>query len=384
MKPIKVLIATGTMNAGGAETIIMEQLRQRTDAVEYSILIHYAGKISKGVYDEEIKDFDIPVIYIHSVGSVGERQYMNEFCQIVEEKGPFDVVHSHLNAVGGIIVKAAKKAGIKSRIVHCHADITFKGNWISRMINEVKLQYMRMYIDKYANQFWACSEDAAKRLFYQKRLQDSVVIPNIIDVEKYLTDETMISGAKAKFGLLGKQIIGAVGRIARIKNYEFVVELLKRLKDKNQMFEFVCLGRIADEEYYEEIVNKARKLGVYEQLHFLGNSTDIAFDIHCFDIFVMPSYSEGFGMAAIEAQAAGIPSVASEGVPKIVDVGAGLIEFISIQDMERWTNIIMKKCKEKPVADHKFLIECFDKKGFNSVTTARRIEQKYKVMNREA
>lgn len=243
---------------------------------------------------------------------------------------------------------------------------------------------MRVYIDKYANQFWACSEDAAKRLFYQKRLQNSVVIPNIIDVAKYLTDETMDSDAKTKFGLQGKQIIGAVGRIARIKNYEFIVELLESLKDKNQIFEFVCFGRIADKEYYEELINKAKKLGVYEQLHFLGNSTDIASDIHCFDIFVMPSFSEGFGMASIEAQAAGIPSIVSKGVPQIVDVGVGLIDFISIEDVNAWTRTIIEKSKEKPVIDNQFIIECFDKKGFNSVTTARRIEQRYKVMKREA
>ena len=327
---------------------------------------------------------NIPVIYIHSVGSVGEKRYVNEFCQTVKENGPFDVVHSHLNAVGGIIVKAAEKAGIKIRIVHCHADITFKGNWFSRMINEVKLQYMRTYIDKYANQFWACSEAAAKRLFYKKRFQDAVVIPNIIDVTKYLTYETAACDAKAKFGLQGKQIIGAVGRIARIKNYEFIVELLEKLKENNQKFEFVCFGRIADEEYYEEINNKAKKSGVYEQLHFLGNSTDIASDIHCFDIFVMPSFSEGFGMASIEAQAAGIPSIVSKGVPQIVDVGAGLIDFISTEDIDTWTRTVIEKSKEKSVIDNQFIVECFDKKGFNSATTAKKIEQKYKAMKKEA
>lgn len=381
---IKVLVATGTMNAGGAETIIMEQFRQKTDAVEYTVLIHYAGKISEGLYDGEIKNLNIPVIYIYSVGSLGERRYIDEFCQMVEKYGPFDVVHSHLNAIGGVIAKASKKAGIKSRIVHCHADITFKGNWLDRMINEFKLQYMRVYIDKYANQFWACSEDAAKRLFYQKRLQNSVVIPNIIDVSKYLTDETIVSGAKAKFRLQDKKVIGAVGRIAKIKNYEFIVDLLKSLKDKGQIFDFVCFGRIVDEEYYEDIVHKAKKLGVYEQLHFFGNSTDIAFDIHCFDIFVMPSFSEGFGMASIEAQAAGIPSIVSKGVPDIVDVGAGLIQFISTEDMDTWIRCILKISKKKPVIDNQFLVECFDKKGFNSVTTARKIEQKYEMMKREA
>ena len=128
---VTVLIATGTMNAGGAETLIMEMLRQKTDRINYIMLIHYAGEVEVGVYDEEIRSLGIPIVYIPSVGSVGANKYIKEFERVIRQIEHVDIIHSHLNGVGGIIAKAAKKAGIKNRIVHCHADITFKGSKLS-------------------------------------------------------------------------------------------------------------------------------------------------------------------------------------------------------------------------------------------------------------
>ena len=380
---MKVLIATGTMNAGGAETLIMEQLRQKSENIEYILLIHNLGNVVEGIYDAEIKSMGVPIINIGSVGYLGQRKYIEEFCKIVKDYGPFDVIHSHLNAVGGVISKAAKKAGIKNRIVHCHADITFKGNIVSRTIDELKLQFMRMYIDRYATDYWACSKEAAKRLFYLKRIPDSVVIPNIIDVSKYLKKSDSKEKAKEKFGLQGRLVIGAVGRIARIKNYEFVIDLLNTLKKNGIIADFVCFGRVVNEDYYNGILEKAKQLGIIEQLHFLGNSVDVAFDIHCFDIFVMPSYSEGFGMAAIEAQAAGIPSIASTGVPNIVDVKAGLIDFVSIDDIELWVEKIKSLIDNDIGVENEFITNCFDKCGFNSVTASKEIEKKYLEMKFE-
>ena len=380
---VRILIAIGTMNAGGAETLVMEQLRQKSENVEYTMLIHNSGEVVEGVYDSEIRAMGVQIINIGSVGHLGQKKYIEEFCKIVKDYGPFDVIHSHLNAVGGVISKAAKRAGIKNRIVHCHADITFRGNIFSKTINELKLQLMRMYIDRYATDYWACSKEAAKRLFYSKRLPASVVIPNIIDVSKYLKKPYSKEKAKEKFGLQDRFVIGAVGRIAKIKNYEFVIELLASLKENGTNADFVCFGRVVDEEYYNGILEKARQFDVVDQLHFLGNSTDVASDIHCFDVFVMPSYSEGFGMAAIEAQAAGIPSIVSKGVPDIVDVDAGLIDFISTDNVELWVRRINSLFNNDVDVKNEEILDCFDKSGFNSVTTAKTIENKYLAMKFE-
>ncbi|MBR0414988.1 MAG: glycosyltransferase [Clostridia bacterium] len=377
---VKVLLCTGEMNAGGAEALIMEMLRQHSGAVEYTVLVHYAGEKKKGVFDDEIAALGVRMIHIPSVGSVGQKQYTALLKDINEQYGPFDVIHSHLNGIGGAIAKAAKKISIPARIVHCHADITFKGSFISRLKNEAVLQLMRAYIDKYATHFWACSEPAAKRLFYKKRLKTAVIIPNIIDAEKYLKQPGYAEAAKQRFSLEQEKVLGAVGRIAPIKNYEFIIRLLKILKDRGEKFTFVCFGRVLEKEYFDSLLALAEQEGVEKQVQFLGNSENVADDIHCFDIFLMPSHSEGFGIAAIEAQAAGIPVIASEGVPRIVDVGAGLIDFLDTQEPRQWAERIEALTKQPKQVGNETIIACFNEKGLNSKTAIQKIEQQYLAM----
>ena len=242
---------------------------------------------------------------------------------------------------------------------------------------------MRLYIDRYANHFWACSPEAAKRLFFKKRLNAAVIIPNIIDVQKYLKQPNSVKEAKKRFSLEEEMVLGAVGRIAPIKNYEFVIHLLKALKQKGQTFTFVCFGRVLEEAYFESLLQLAKKEGVENQVRFLGNSENIAEDIHCFDIFLMPSHSEGFGIAAIEAQAAGIPVLASEGVPPIVDVGAGLIDFLALSEPEQWAEKIKELSTGTKKVENDTILSCFNQKGLNSKTAVQSIEQQYTAMNQK-
>lgn len=377
MNNISVLIATGTMNAGGAESLIMEMLRRKSKRIQYTMLIHYTDKIEKGVYDDEIRSMNIPIEYIPSVGSIGIKHYILEFEKVIRKIGSVDILHSHLNAVGGVIAKAAKKVGIPSRIVHCHADITFTGNKINVIKNEIKLALMKVYVNRYANHFWGCSENALRRLF--RKNKNGKIIPNVIYVKDYLMTEEKRSQAKNKYQMEGHLVLGSVGRIARIKNYEFVLKVLKELKDRGRQVDFICFGRVTDEAYFFELCGLADKLGVTENVHFKGNSTNISFDLGCFDLFIMPSKSEGFGMAAIEAQAAGLPTIVSTGVPELIDIGAGLVTFLSIEDERKWADVIeeMKMMK----IENDIILSYFDNKGFNSETMVRSIEEEYLAMS---
>lgn len=377
---IRVVIATGIMNAGGAETLIMELLREKSSYINYTLLIHYEESPQIGVYDEEIKQMNIPVVYIPSVGSIGIKQYEKQFCKVMKQIGHVDVLHSHLNAVGGIITKAAKQAGIQNRVVHCHADVVFKGSKINIIKQEIKLAVMKMYVNKYATYFWACSDEAGRRLFYRNKKQ--TIIPNVINVNNYLMTAEKVKNAKLKFQMQDQFVIGAIGRIARIKNYEFIIRLLAQMKEQGEIAQFVCFGRVVDEVYFCDINRLAEEIGVMDQVHFMGNSMNISSDIGCFDVFLMPSYSEGFGMAALEAQAAGIPAIVSTGVPKLIDVGAELVQFIPLEDRMRWINSILNSKKNERV-DNQTILKNFNARGYNSEIMVCRIEEQYRIMKME-
>lgn len=372
-----MLIATGVMNAGGAETLIMELIRQKSQVVEYIMLIHYEKEIASGVYDEEIQQLGVPIVYIPSVGSVGLRQYATKFDQVMQKLGKVDILHIHLNGVGGMIAKVAKNAGIHHRIVHCHANITFTGSKMDVLKNEIKLLIMKAYVNKYANHCWACSEEAGQRLFHkQKKI---CVIPNVINVNKYLMTPEKIQSAKSKFQMEGCVVIGAVGRISRIKNYELAIRLVAELKEKGKEVHFICFGRVVDQQYFDELMQMTRELGVMEQIHFQGNSTNVSFDIGCFDVFIMPSHSEGFGMAALEAQAAGLPTLVSTGLPKSIDMGINLVQFIATENIQEWVQAVLNVQEKSRVENH-IILEGFNKKGFHSEVVVESIEAQYLQM----
>lgn len=370
-----ILIANGIMNAGGTETLIMEMLRHQTGRVRYIMLIHYAVEITKGVFDEEIRALGVQMVYIKSVGSLGIKGYCQEFQKVVGALGQIDIIHSHLNANGGIICMAAKQMGIKYRICHCHADIKFKGSKMQNLKEEISLAILKVFVNHYGNRFWACSKAAWKRLFYGWHNQ--VVIPNMIDAEKYLSSPEEREKAKAAIGMEGKLVIGSVGRVARIKNYELAISTIAELKMKGTEAHFVCYGRFDENDAYcSQLLNQAKEMGVTEFVHFKGNTTQVAQDIKAFDVFLMPSTTEGFGMAAIEAQAAGIPTLLSTGVPRIVDIESGLASFYPLNDTSKWVEGV-QNALHIPRPSNEKIMECFDAKGYNSRTMTKVIENKY-------
>lgn len=366
-----VVIATGAMNAGGTESLIMEMLRHSTGRVRYIMLIHCEGAARPiGVFDEEIRRLGVEMEYIGSIGSLGIRGYIAAFKRFATRTGRINIVHSHLNASGGVISMAAKKCGISHRICHCHADIHFTGGVISKIKNEITLTGMKGLIELFATERWACSDAAWKRLYMPWRKE--VVIDNMIDTRRYLASVEKIQDAKRRFGLEGKFVVGAVGRVAPIKNYQLILNAIA-----NSDVHFVCFGRFdLNNPYCWSLDKLANELGITGRVHWMGNSNNVAEDIHCIDLFVMPSFTEGFGMAAIEAQAAGIPALLSSGVPSIVDLGIGLVRFLDPADEKIWREIITNRPK-RPEISEGTILNAFDQKGFDSPKAVNSIENRY-------
>lgn len=378
-KPV-IVVATGIMNAGGTESLIMETFRNASDRIKYILLIHEDDPTRKGVFDDEIEKIGIEKYYIGSVGKLGVNGYIQAFKDFSDTVGHIDIVHSHLNGIGGIISLAAKKAKIQHRICHCHADIRFRGSNISKIKNEITLQGMKFFIEGYATDRWACSVPAWKRLFYP--WHKKVIIDNMIDTQCYLATAAKRSKAKDKFGLTGQFIIGAVGRVAPIKNYECILKALVGLDAH-----FVCFGRFnLSDGYCKSLDNLAKNLGVSDRVHWLGNSNEISSDIHCIDLFVMPSITEGFGMAAIEAQAASIPSILSTGVPKIVDTGLGLVKFLNPSNPDEWHNEFSNRLADRnsfKILPADRILNNFTKKHFDSPSAVKEIENRYIELTEE-
>ena len=99
-----------------------------------------------------------------------------------------------------------------------------------------------------------------------------------------------------------------------------------------------------DELY--SVQKKTNELELNDKVLFIGSTDTVNDYMNMFDIFLMPSLYEGLGIVGIEAQATGLPVIASLGVPQIMKV-TNNVSFINLDDKEQWIDEILKYSSKK-------------------------------------
>ena len=102
------------------------------------------------------------------------------------------------------------------------------------------------------------------------------------------------------------------GRLERQKNQSFLLDVFSRILERCPSAELCIAG---DGNLREMLEQKANDLGISERTHLIGSVNNISAYLKAADVFVFPSLFEGLGISAIEAQACGLPTLASDCIP---------------------------------------------------------------------
>ncbi|MGX7109220.1 glycosyltransferase [Facklamia miroungae] len=190
-----------------------------------------------------------------------------------------------------------------------------------------------------------CSRSSVEELFNLKPDASFVVIPNSIEPNDFFFDwEDKKAAHNFWLSTFNKRsdnslLIGQIGRLTAVKNHSFTFDIVSYSKTQTQQLLLVIAGDGADRDSLEAQVHQKE---IERQVFFAGRISPIRELLVGIDLLIMPSLSEGFGTIAIEAQAAGVPVVASDQIPQEVDLGFGLIQFVSLDsDPEFWYQSII-------------------------------------------
>ena len=372
------------MNRGGGEVMLMDIYKNISSDFHFHFLVNYKIKkgIIKGDFDEEIISKGAKIYHIPTQWDIGPFKYIKQFKQICNEIGMPDIIHIHMNAKSGIIALAAKRAGVKRVIVHSHADLKFRGNFISKLASNLELQFQKILISKYADFYWGCSQEANLSMFYKRILtpQKSAIINNAVDVNAFQNVSVeAVKQLRSSYKLDDKTIvIGNVGRIVSHKNVLFIIDVLNLLNKKTIDFKFVFAGRADQEQYLEEIFDKAKQYNIFDKIIYLNIREDIPVVVNSFYRFIAPALKEGLRLVEVEAQAAGLPCFLYKGFPKTVDMKIGLVTFFDTFDTENWSNAILNRTTKNKNKEQIF--EAIASKGFDIKSNTLKIEQLYKEM----
>lgn len=107
-------------------------------------------------------------------------------------------------------------------------------------------------------------------------------------------------------------VIGTVGRIERIKGQDVLLEAFGRLKCRHPHIRLLLAGGISEPDFEADCRKIIDRHGLKDCVDFLGHQEDVASFLSRLDIFVLPSLSEAFPRALLEAMAAGKAVIATD------------------------------------------------------------------------
>jgi glycosyltransferase involved in cell wall biosynthesis len=144
------------------------------------------------------------------------------------------------------------------------------------------------------------------------------VIYNGIPVERYVHGPGPRAAARQRLKLPSDAlVIGAVGRLVPLKNHASLLRVLPSLHSDFPQLRLVLVG---GGELDSDLKAIAAASGIGDRVVFTGEQQDVAALLPAFDVFAMPSTTEGMSIALLEASAAGLAIVATRvgGNSKIV------------------------------------------------------------------
>ena len=270
-------------------------------------------------------------------------------------------MHCHQDCLSGVVIKVAKKNGVRFTIAHAHSASQDKN--LKYLIKVLAKKNIKKYSDK----MFACGEEAGKWMFETDNFE---VLNNAIDTDLYTYNKEKADKVKKEFSIENKFVIGHVGRFNYPKNHKFIIDVFNEVQ---KVKEDSVLMLVGDGDLRHEIEQKVQDLGLSDKVIFTGVRSDVNDLMQAMDVFLFPSIYEGLGIVLIEAQAAGLKCVISDNIPKD-GVLTDVVTCISLtQSPVIWANEILKN-QEYKRTDNKEIIK---KANYDIKNNAKKLEQFY-------
>lgn len=344
-RPIRILHVVGWMNRGGVETWLMHILRNiDRSSFEMDLVLHTSEPCH---YNDEIRSLGYRII-VSPYQPHPNRDwwnYMANFRRILEEYGPYDVVHSHLDYFSGNILRIADRAGVPVRIAHSHNDtssLVAKGGWKTGLY----VAWLRKRISRHATLGLACSGKAAVDLFGPQWKSDRrwQILHYGVDLAPF-QEQIDPASVRAELGIPQDAfVVGHVGRFEPQKNHSFLLEIMAEV---GRFEAQICLLSIGHGSLRDEVEAKIAQLGLTDRIIVAGVRSDIPrLMLGAMDVFLLPSLFEGLPLVLIEAQAAGLPCIFSDVISEEIDVVKPLMKRLSLsQPASEWAEAVLARKK---------------------------------------
>lgn len=370
----RILQIISCLEYGGTEAFVMNNYRVLDKSqYQFDFMVFHEKEYP---YISEIESLGGKV-YFSGTPSLGNlHKFMSSFKRIVDEGGPYEAVHVHVNIDNGIPLLAAALCKIPIRISHSHDT---KGKNVN-LLRKPWYKFKELLIKKYATSYLGCSSAAGEYLYGEKLfLKKGKVIPNGINVKYFLSEKKdLVKKTKIDWNIDNdcSLVVGNITRFESKKNSLFIIRVFQKILETVPSAILIMGG--PDGGLLDSCIELAERLNIKEHIRFIGTQKDVSAWLKLIDIYLFPSLYEGLGIVLLEAQASGCFCVASDGVAHEADVGVGDVMFIPLkEDACQWKMEILDKYSGWTRPSNELIMAKFIESGFEIEEAHRMLLEVY-------
>lgn len=337
----KVVFLCQRWTTGGIESIITKILHFiNKDKYEFEIVV---SQKETDVFDKELRNYNINIIQLNNKFEKNPLiRNIKSFYKIIKylKKEKADIIHINIyNSMSCIYACIANFCGVHKIILHSHNNGFDKDHFkIKLLLNNIckKIFYNKKYI------YIACSIEAAKFCFNKKSLKNCRIINNGIFIDDFLYNEKIRENYRKKFKIENSFVVGNIGRFVEQKNQIRLINIFDKIKSLNKDSKLIIVGEGTLEKDLKRAIDEKN---MRKDVIILKKRSDVNNILQAMDCFVFPSLYEGYGIVAIEAQAAGLPTFIADNLSK--EIFATEISYdISLKNSDlNIANFILEKSK---------------------------------------
>lgn len=338
-KKIRVVNLIWRMGAGGAQQIVLNYLRDFKEDPDIDfILAVYCEKDSSN-YNKIIADEKLNVIYLNNPLSKIKIPYIKRYFNnriakkawndILRQLQP-DIVHVHLSP---LLVNTLKP------IVDCKIPLKFDTLHSNPLYQKGKtLKYIRRAFQQEKFVAICVTSEQMEIAKNHYGISKGIVVHNGIDIEKIRANCISKIMARERLGIKKEDyIILAVGRLDKVKNYHFLIDVFSEVVQKNINTKLIFVG---DGREKKRLVKHIRRLGLENHVEFRGNQMNVVPYYCAADVMAVTSYSESCSLVTLEAQVCGLSCIVSQGIPFESIISSNVIKMNNENTRYDWARAL--------------------------------------------
>ena len=341
------ILVYGISNQKGGISEYMMNLNKQL--IKKDVSFNYIIKGENSIYSSQINKMKGKIFY-YNYRNKAER-LINLYKIMKKEREETSIFYYNTSGTYFVFPIIFAKM-LKYKIVsHAHLGKDKNINKVFELLNLIN----RKYLNAVSSIKFTCS-DVAKDWVYGNG-KNVIQINNAVDSNKFYYSDNIRTKTRRTLGISKSDVVLInVGRIEYPKNQIFLIKLMKKINEFEDGFKLLLVGDGSDIEKLKEYVKNKKIKNIY----FLGQRDDINNLLNASDLFLLPSFYEGFPIVAVEAQATGLPCILSDTITKTTNV-TNIVKFMSLKSSEEWINNILNfKVNKRNDMNHEL-----KKKGFD-------------------